>query len=109
MFYHDFCRRAKSYRYVIDDEDGPQWKERGLGEVKLLKHKKKGTVRILMRRDKTLKICLNHHRKLKSSFKYRNASIKRPGRLLTFLIFYGGVFSKGASTQRGHLKEGGVY
>jgi len=53
--------RAKSYRYVIDDEDGPQWKERGVGHVKLLKHKTKGTVRILMRRDKTLKICINHH------------------------------------------------
>ena len=60
-----FHRRAKSYRYVIDDEDGPQWKERGIGDVKLLKHKKKGTVRVLMRRDKTLKICLNHHCKLK--------------------------------------------
>ena len=46
---------------MIDDEDGPQWKERGVGEVKLLRHKVKGTVRILMRRDTTLKICVNHH------------------------------------------------
>lgn len=53
--------RAKSYRYVVNDEDGPQWKERGVGEIKLLKHKAKGTVRVLMRRDKTLKICINHH------------------------------------------------
>eukprot|EP00794_Sanderia_malayensis_P014353 gene14353-15849_t len=53
--------RAKSYRYVLDDEDGPQWKERGVGEVKIMKHKAKGTFRIIMRRDKTLKICINHH------------------------------------------------
>ena len=61
LFLSVFDRRAKSYRYVIDDEDGPQWKERGIGDVKLLKHKIKGTVRVLMRRDKTLKICINHH------------------------------------------------
>ncbi|XP_065055366.1 ran-specific GTPase-activating protein-like [Rhopilema esculentum] len=53
--------RAKSYRYVIDEEDGPQWKERGLGEVKILKHESKGTARIIMRRDKTLKLCINHY------------------------------------------------
>lgn len=29
--------------------------------MKLLKHKEKGTIRLLMRRDKTLKICANHY------------------------------------------------
>uniref|UniRef100_A0A2I3TEH0 Ran-specific GTPase-activating protein n=1 Tax=Pan troglodytes TaxID=9598 RepID=A0A2I3TEH0_PANTR len=39
----------------------PEWNERGTGDVKLLKHKEKGTTRLLMRRDKTLKICANHY------------------------------------------------
>lgn len=36
------------------------WKERGVGTVKLLKHKESGKVRLLMRQNKTLKICANH-------------------------------------------------
>lgn len=52
-------RRAKLYRY--DTSNNPaEWKERGTGEVKLLRHKTKNTVRVVMRRDKTLKICANH-------------------------------------------------
>ena len=77
LFLPFLCRRAKSYRYVIDDEDGPQWKERGLGEVKILKHKKKGTVRVLMRRDKTLKICINHHCKFENLFLHESYFIAR--------------------------------
>lgn len=51
--------RAKLYRY--DSASKPaEWKERGTGEVKLLKHKIKNTVRVVMRRDKTYKICANH-------------------------------------------------
>lgn len=51
--------RAKLYRY--DSASNPaEWKERGTGEVKLLRHKIKNTVRVVMRRDKTLKICANH-------------------------------------------------
>lgn len=53
-------RRAKLYRFETA-EDPPEWKERGVGEVKLLKHRENGSVRILMRRDKTLKICANHY------------------------------------------------
>jgi Ran-binding protein 1 len=52
-------RRAKLYRFSSDN-DPPEWKERGTGDVKLLKHKEKGTIRLLMRRDRTLKICANH-------------------------------------------------
>lgn len=55
-------RRAKLYRFASEN-DPPEWKERGTGDVKLLKHKEKGTIRVLMRRDKTLKICANHHSK----------------------------------------------
>ncbi|XP_078048724.1 ran-specific GTPase-activating protein [Augochlora pura] len=51
--------RAKLYRY--DSSNNPaEWKERGTGEVKLLRHKIKNTVRVVMRRDKTYKICANH-------------------------------------------------
>lgn len=49
--------RAKLYRFQDDEKE---WKERGTGEVKFLKHKKNGKIRLLMRRDKTLKICANH-------------------------------------------------
>ncbi|KAL4606273.1 hypothetical protein ACB092_09G090500 [Castanea dentata] len=49
--------KAKLYRF---DKDGKQWKERGAGTVKLLKHKESGKVRLVMRQSKTLKICANH-------------------------------------------------
>lgn len=49
--------RAKLYRF---DKEGNQWKERGVGTVKLLKHKETGKVRLVMRQSKTLKICANH-------------------------------------------------
>lgn len=51
--------RAKLYRYE-SSSDPAEWKERGTGDVKLLRHKTKHTVRVVMRRDKTLKICANH-------------------------------------------------
>ncbi|KAK4741801.1 hypothetical protein SAY87_025389 [Trapa incisa] len=49
--------KSKLYRF---DKDGSQWKERGTGSVKLLKHKETGKVRLVMRQSKTLKICANH-------------------------------------------------
>uniref|UniRef100_A0A8C5M3E9 Ran-specific GTPase-activating protein n=1 Tax=Leptobrachium leishanense TaxID=445787 RepID=A0A8C5M3E9_9ANUR len=55
-----FKMRAKLFRFASENEP-PEWKERGTGDVKLLKHKEKGTIRLLMRRDKTLKICANHY------------------------------------------------
>ncbi|XP_046871939.1 ran-specific GTPase-activating protein [Hypomesus transpacificus] len=55
-----FKMRAKLYRFASENEP-PEWKERGTGDVKLLRHKEKGTIRLLMRRDRTLKICANHH------------------------------------------------
>ncbi|XP_054630374.1 ran-specific GTPase-activating protein [Dunckerocampus dactyliophorus] len=55
-----FKMRAKLYRFASEN-DPPEWKERGTGDVKLLKHKDKGTIRLLMRRDRTLKLCANHH------------------------------------------------
>jgi Ran GTPase-activating protein (RanGAP) involved in mRNA processing and transport len=49
-----YTHRAKLFRLV----DG-EWKERGIGDVKILKAPT-GRVRLLMRRDQVLKICLNH-------------------------------------------------
>lgn len=49
--------KSKLYRF---DQDGKQWKERGTGTVKLLRHKETKKVRLVMRQAKTLKICANH-------------------------------------------------
>merc|ERR1739838_157508 len=55
-----FKIRAKLFRFD-STADPPEWKERGTGDVKFLTQKNnKGKVRLLMRRDKTLKICANH-------------------------------------------------
>jgi len=51
--------RAKMFVWG-EGNAGLQWKERGVGDLKLLKHKETQFVRVLMRRDKTLKICANH-------------------------------------------------
>lgn len=52
-----FKIRSKLFRF---DKEMGSWKERGTGDVRLLQHKENNKIRILMRRDKTLKICLNH-------------------------------------------------
>lgn len=49
--------RAKLF---VFDQENNQWKERGIGDLKFLKHKITNKTRIIMRRDKTLKICANH-------------------------------------------------
>lgn len=53
-----FKMRAKLFRF---DRENTQWKERGTGDVKFLKHKENGKIRLLMRREKTLKVCANHY------------------------------------------------
>lgn len=53
-----FCNRAKLYRFDVETKE---WKERGIGNVKILKHNTKGKVRLLMRREQVLKICANHY------------------------------------------------
>ncbi|CAK7242210.1 MAG: Ran GTPase binding protein Sbp1 [Sporothrix thermara] len=53
-----FKMRAKLFRFV---RESSEWKERGTGDVRLLKHKENGKTRLVMRRDKTLKVCANHY------------------------------------------------
>lgn len=50
--------RAKLFKFI---KDSSEWKERGTGDVRLLKHKENGKTRLVMRRDKTLKVCANHY------------------------------------------------
>lgn len=50
--------RAKLFKFVRESNE---WKERGTGDVRLLKHKENGKTRLVMRRDKTLKVCANHY------------------------------------------------
>jgi len=52
-----FKMRAKLFRF---DAESSEWKERGTGDVRLLSHRETKKVRLVMRRDKTLKVCANH-------------------------------------------------
>ncbi|KAE8625397.1 hypothetical protein XENTR_v10006259 [Xenopus tropicalis] len=53
-----FCNRAKLFRF---DAETKEWKERGIGNVKILRHRVSGKIRLLMRREQVLKICANHY------------------------------------------------
>ena len=55
-----FKMRAKLFKF---DRESREWKERGTGDVRLLKHRENGKTRLVMRRDKTLKVCANHYGK----------------------------------------------
>lgn len=60
----DFKMRAKLYRFtetLLNKGSGKkEWIERGIGEVKLLKHKESQKIRMLMRQEKTMKVIVNH-------------------------------------------------
>ena len=53
-----FSHRAKLYRF---DSNKSVWKERGIGDMKILEHKVTGKARVLMRREQILKLCCNHY------------------------------------------------
>jgi Ran-binding protein 1 len=50
-------RRAKLFRF---SSEANEWKERGTGDARLLQHKETQKIRLVMRREKTLKVCANH-------------------------------------------------
>jgi len=53
-----FKARCKLFRY---EKASNEWKEKGLGEMKVLRNKEHSNMhRILMRRDQVLKLCANH-------------------------------------------------
>ncbi|XP_012522042.1 E3 SUMO-protein ligase RanBP2 [Monomorium pharaonis] len=52
-----YSHRAKLFRF---DTTVKEWKERGLGDIKLLRHRETSKLRLIMRRDHVLKLCLNH-------------------------------------------------
>jgi len=53
-----FMHRAKLYRY---DSQLKVWKDRGIGNIKILRHKTSNKGRVLMRRKQVLKLCCNHY------------------------------------------------
>ena len=53
-----FKHRAKVYRF---DPEKKEWKDRGVGDIKILKHKAKNTFRVLLRREQVHKIACNHY------------------------------------------------
>ena len=52
-----FSDRAKLFRF---DSASKEWKERGLGEIKLLYDPSSGKSRVVMRREQVHKLCANH-------------------------------------------------
>lgn len=59
-----FERRAKLYKYVEKE-----WKEKGIGILKILKNNDTNKVRLVMRREQVHKVCANH-------FLYDNMELK---------------------------------
>ncbi|CAK4076476.1 unnamed protein product [Aphanomyces euteiches] len=59
-----FSIRAKLFDFresLLDKGTGNKsWCERGVGNVRFLKHREAGKIRMLMRQEKTLKILINH-------------------------------------------------
>mmetsp|Transcript_11356 Transcript_11356/g.19259 ORF Transcript_11356/g.19259 Transcript_11356/m.19259 type:complete len:208 (-) Transcript_11356:1316-1939(-) len=59
-----FSMRAKLFIFgetLLDQGTGKKtWKERGIGEIKILRHREHQRLRLLMRQEKTMKVIVNH-------------------------------------------------
>ncbi|CAM9313663.1 unnamed protein product [Chrysoparadoxa australica] len=59
-----FKQRAKLFVFgetLLNKGSGTKsWNERGVGEIKFLKHKEHEKIRVLMRQEKTMKVIANH-------------------------------------------------
>ncbi|GFS15317.1 E3 SUMO-protein ligase RanBP2 [Elysia marginata] len=52
-----FSQRSKLYKF---DKKLQQWKERGVGEIKILQHNTQNMFRVIQRREQVLKVACNH-------------------------------------------------
>mmetsp|Transcript_48813 Transcript_48813/g.55294 ORF Transcript_48813/g.55294 Transcript_48813/m.55294 type:complete len:255 (-) Transcript_48813:356-1120(-) len=59
-----YCQRGKLFIYgetLLDVGSGnKQWNERGIGDIRILKHREHQGMRVLMRQEKTMKVIVNH-------------------------------------------------
>lgn len=59
-----FNKRSKLYQFtetMLNKGTGNKtWNERGLGQMKILKHRETNYIRVLMRQEKTMKVIANH-------------------------------------------------
>lgn len=59
-----YSHRGKLFVYgetLLDVGSGNKsWKERGIGDIRILKHREHQRMRVLMRQEKTMKIIVNH-------------------------------------------------
>lgn len=59
-----YSQRAKLFIFgetLLDKGTGKKtWRERGVGDIRLLKHREHQRIRVLMRQEKTMKILANH-------------------------------------------------
>jgi len=59
--YSDRCKLFIFGETLLDKGSGKKtWRERGIGEAKILRHKEHQRLRFLMRQEKTMKIISNH-------------------------------------------------
>lgn len=62
-----YCHRSKLFRLASGE-----WKERGIGDIRLLEGKENGKIRLLMRREQVHKICLNHNLNVEMEFRKKD-------------------------------------
>jgi len=59
-----YSQRGKLFLYgetLLDVGTGTKtWKERGIGDIRILKHREHQRMRVLMRQEKTMKVIVNH-------------------------------------------------